>query len=658
MQPEEITSLSLNAALKADFNPIKNLVLTGDYTEGLNLYASLEQPSANDERWVGVCHFALGNQLEAKMHLSQAIAGGERAAGIELASVYRTQGFVDLALNQLNLVNAALLHVADQARLARERAELILKSGDLERAAIAFEEALMLSEVSDERQWLSPAILQSLGFVQSERGDFGAAIQSLSQVIIHKQASPIRIAAAFATRALVFAYSGKLNAARQDIERGTSALANLESGQWLLVMLKFADGITSWLEEHADQAIETLMTVSREAMNFGERELSVYAQAQLVVIHLERRDTDRARAHISLARAQVDGENAQAICDLREAQLYTHLNQAVPAMLERAVAYFSRTQHRREMAIALFHLADAYASRRDFQAANMALNRVTDLTHMFEGKAFLNAEFRGLRGLNQLQNHASSYAGWLFSTATTISSGSSVPRIFEVKTFGQPHLLVDGQRIEFGSHRALELLVFLGLHPNSSLEQIIAALSPDDDPKSAKNLFHQLKFILNRHARGLKIEYHTANRTYALNAGSASLEFDTVQLTTYLQTPGQPGLSAALELYVGEFLVTADTQWASEVRSKMEWMLVESGVKVVYELLQEGELEACKSLSRSLLKLEPGDIGLNRLLIEVTRRVEGELAAQIELERAQSRFRGLGVVVNSLSMTGENDGLN
>jgi hypothetical protein len=114
----------------------------------------------------------------------------------------------------------------------------------------------------------------------------------------------------------------------------------LESGQWLSVMLKFADGITSWLEEHADQAVETLMSVSREAMNFSERELSVYAQAQLVVIYLERRDTDRARAHISLARAQVDGENAQAICDLREAQLYTHLNQAVPAMLERAVTYF------------------------------------------------------------------------------------------------------------------------------------------------------------------------------------------------------------------------------------------------------------------------------------------------------------------------------
>ncbi len=657
MQPEEITSLSLNAALNTDFNPIKNLVLTGDYTEGLNLYASLEHPSASDERWVGVCHFALANQLEAKMHLSQAIAGGERAAGIELSSVYRTQGFVDLALNQLNLVNTMLLPKADQARLARERAELILKSGDLERAAIAFEEALMLSEVSDERQWLSPAILHSLGFVQSERGDFGAAIQSLSQIIIHKQASPVRIAAAFATRALVFAYSGKLGAARQDIGRGTSALAALESGQWLSVMLKFADGITSWLEERADQAIEILMVVSREAMNFGERELSVYAQAQLVVIYLERRDTDRARAHISVARAQVDGENAQAICDLREAQLYTHLNQAVPAMLERAVAYFSRTQHRRELAIALFHLADAHASRRDFQAANIALNRVTDLTHMLEGKAFLNAEFRGLRGLNQLQNHASSYAGWLFST-TTLSSGSSVPRIFEVKTFGQPHLLVDGQRIEFGSHRALELLVFVGLNPNSSLEQIIAALSPDDDPKSAKNLFHQLKFILNRHARGLRIEYHTENRTYALNAGSASLQFDNVQFTTYLQTPGQTGLSAALELYVGEFLVTADTQWASEVRSKMEWLLVESGVKVVYELLQEGELEACKSLSRSLLKLEPGDIGLNRLLIEVTRRVEGELAAQIELERAQSRLRGLGVVVDSLSMTGENDGLN
>jgi tetratricopeptide (TPR) repeat protein len=657
MQPEEINSLPLNAALKADINPIKNMVLTGDYTEGLNLFASLEYPTGSDKRWVGVCHFALGNQLEAKMHLSQAIAGGERAAGIELSSVYRTQGFVDLALNQLNLVNTMLLPKADQARLARERAELILKTGDLERAAIAFEEALMLSEVSDERQWLSPAILQSLGFVQSERGDFGAAIQSLSQIIIHKQASPVRIAAAFATRALVFAYSGKLGAARQDIGRGTSALADLESGQWLSVMLKFADGITSWLEEHADQAVEALMSVSREAMNFGERELSVYAQGQLVVIYLERRDTDRARAHISLARAQVDGENAQAICDLREAQLYTHLNQAVPAMLERAVTYFSRTQHRRELAIALFHLADAHASRRDFQAAQMALNRVTDLTHMLEGKAFLNAEFRGLRGLNQLQNHASSYAGWLFST-TTVSSGSSVPRIFEVKTFGQPHLLVDGQRIEFGSHRALELLVFVGLNPNSSLEQIIAALSPDDDPKSAKNLFHQLKFILNQHARGLRIEYHTENRTYALSAGSASLQFDTVQFATYLQTPGQAGLNAALELYVGEFLVTADTQWASEVRSKMEWLLVESGVKVVYELLQEGELEACKSLSRSLLKLEPGDIGLNRLLIEVTRRVEGELAAQIELERAQSRLRSLGVVVDSLSMTGENDGLN
>jgi DNA-binding SARP family transcriptional activator len=657
MQPEEITSLPLNAALNAGLNPIKSLVLTGDYQQGLEFYESLEQPTARDERWVGVCHFALGNQLEAKLHLSRALAKGETAAGIELSSVYRTQGFADLALNQLKVVKPEFLTNSDRARLVREQAELILKSGDLERAAIAFEEALMLSEVSDERQWLSPAILQSLGFVQSEKGDLGAAVQSLSRIIIDKTASSVRITAAFATRALVFAYSGKLGAARQDLSRGLKALAKLESGQWLSVMFKFADGMTSWYEARQDQAIEALMIASREAVNFGERELSVYAQTQLVVIYLERRDMDRARVHISLARAQVDGENAQAICDLREAQFYTHLNQAVPSMLERAVEYFAKTQHRRELATSLLHLADAHASRRDFQSVQVALNRVTDLAHMLEGKAFLNAELRGLRHLNRLRDQASTYAGWLFSTESE-SPEPFAPRIFEVKTFGEPQLLVDGQRIEFGSHRTLELLVFLGLHPNSSLEQIITALSPDDDPKNAKNLFHQLKFILNQHARGLRIEYHTKNRTYALSSGSASLQFDTVQLTTCLQTPGHTGLMAALELYAGEFLPTADTQWVSEVRSKMEWLLVESGVKVVYELLQEGELEACKSLSRSLLKLEPGDIGLNRLLIEVTRRVEGELAAQIELARAQSRLRGLGVTFDSLASVDENDGLN
>jgi two-component SAPR family response regulator len=214
---------------------------------------------------------------------------------------------------------------------------------------------------------------------------------------------------------------------------------------------------------------------------------------------------------------------------------------------------------------------------------------------------------------------------------------------FRIRAFGQPMLLANGKPVHLTSTaKTLELLSYLMLHPMSTLEKILTEVFEDSEPKAARNNFHQIKHQLPLSSNGLEITYDRVTRTYSLEPGTAGLAWDYSEIMRYLSVPVDNDLNLALDLYAGAFLRHSSAEWVEEVRSNVEWLMVRTGLKVVQDLFERGDFDACRKMTERLRKVEPLDLGLNELLVRATTELEGALAGRRTVAEVERTFGGYG----------------
>ncbi len=218
-----------------------------------------------------------------------------------------------------------------------------------------------------------------------------------------------------------------------------------------------------------------------------------------------------------------------------------------------------------------------------------------------------------------------------------------VAREFYLRAFGQPLLLSNGKPVHLTSTaKTLESLAYLMLHPMSTLEKILTEVFEESDPKAARNNFHQIKHQLALSSNGLEITYDRVTRTYSLEAKTASLTWDYSEIMRLLSVPVDNDLNLALDLYAGAFLRHSSAEWVEEVRSNVEWLLVRTGLKVVQDLFERGDFDACRKMTERLRKVEPLDESLNEILVRATTELEGALAGRRTVAEVERTFGGYG----------------
>jgi hypothetical protein len=315
--------------------------------------------------------------------------------------------------------------------------------------------------------------------------------------------------------------------------------------------------------------------------------------------------------------------------------------------------YYKTHECARELGWTHLHFAVWHFKNGDNKAATTVLEQVADTAGALDNTAFLIPELRLISDLEGLAKIATPYGLNVLKPVLETHLEPSMPlehrpvvKTFHLQAFGNAKLLANGQPVHLSSTaKTIEVIAYLMLNPMSTLEKILTDVFEDSSPKDGRNNFHQIKHQLVLHSNGLQISYDRVTRTYTLETTAATLSWDYSEIMRLISVPVDTDLNQALDLYAGAFLRHSSAEWVEEVRSNVEWLLVRTGLKVVQDLFERGDFDACRKMTERLRKVEPLDESLNELLVRATTELEGALAGRRTVAEVERTFGGYGEVL-------------
>jgi tetratricopeptide (TPR) repeat protein len=636
--------------LLAEISPIQRLAQSACYKEGWEFYQQLPVPSSTDDRWAGICLWNLGRLEDARTMFTRAKRRGETGALIGLASICRLLGFYDDCEAHLEAAFDASLSPEDWVRALRERGDLYSTRNQLKAAVGAYSEARLEAQLCNEAITLIPMIDQSLGYTYHLLGNDRKAKELLDRALL--STNPAFRAYVHMTRIFVCIYSGDyLNAENSllhpdfqnndhpfyhSIQLSANGSYRIIQQDWKNALLYFQQSIEI-TEKHDFTITDCLSKIG------------------ICKVHIGTGKFDEARAALRRSENVNSSPQCAAARDLTAGVLWTNLGQLEKAhkYLLSAQTYFQEHEFARELAWTYLHFAVWHLKNNDSGAAAISLEHVSDIANALGGNAFLMLELRLISDIQALADIATPYG--LNALKPVLESNFAAEEVklplehrpvvteYRIRAFGQPMLLANGKPVHLSSTaKTLELLSYLMLHPMSTLEKILTDVFEESEPKAARNNFHQIKHQLPLSANGLEITYDRVTRTYSLEPGAAGLAWDYSEIMRYLSVPVDNDLNLALDLYAGAFLRHSSAEWVEEVRSNVEWLMVRTGLKVVQDLFERGDFDACRKMTERLRKVEPLDLGLNELLVRATTELEGALAGRRTVAEVERTFGGYG----------------
>ncbi len=144
--------------------------------------------------------------------------------------------------------------------------------------------------------------------------------------------------------------------------------------------------------------------------------------------------------------------------------------------------------------------------------------------------------------------------------------------LVNVRGFGHPIVLRDGERLDWDSLKALELLFYL-LENRGGVTtfEVAEALWPGKTESKASSSFHTTLYRLRKVMGGELVE--SANRRYYLH-DKFSIEYDVDNYRTLTQKARETGqlrdYERAARLYSGGFLAGIDSNWVEAIRLNLQ----------------------------------------------------------------------------------------
>lgn len=615
-------------------NAILSRIAEGRYAAGLAAFRSLPNPTAEDERLAGVCLFNLHELQRAQDLLLQARANGSEAAGIDLASVYRHMGLVDLSREALDQVDDTRLSGFDRVLALRERGAQLFTAGQVVAASEVLERAWALVHEARHGWALRPAVGHALGLAYADRGLDRLAADHFTDAL--RTANPARAVQLRAARALCLTHLGDLDGAARDL---AAASEGIELAPIVAPYLAYVAAVAAVARGQLDAAEAAFGKAAAVARAAHEPETEAYAELGRCAIATAAGQADRAGGFLERARHLAINDKGRALVALRTGARAVRARQSAAfPLLEQAQAEFARLGLLREAAWAYLHLAAAHLAFDAPDAAMAALRRATDVRHALGEGASLVLE---LRVLPELEAWLAGLADDAYATVLRqdlLRVGDGALPTLELLTLGGQELHLDGARVRLDLRRTVEVLAYLGDHPAVTLEKVLLDLFPERDATHGRSYFHQVRYELARAVPGLKVPFDPVRRVYGVRVDGLRLTSDVERLRQALARGGETGLMEALGLHRGPFLPSADSEWAVVTREDLTWGLVRLGLAVLRERRQRGDHDGCRDLAERLLEVDPLHEPLMDFLVASVRALEGDVAARGLVERLMRRF--------------------
>jgi tetratricopeptide (TPR) repeat protein len=626
------------------FTTLELLTQRGEYAEALALYDTLEEPTPKDDRSAGTCLWGLSRYEDAKIPFYKAVQRGEIAASVDLVAIHIHLNEFFEAQEWIESCLTLELSLRDKIRLLLFQSEMQLKSGKIRQAIKTLKRSWIQANLLRDDANLLAQIAQSLASALHDFGNDNEALSYLNKVINRPDdfwKTFLKI-----TRAYSLLSIGCLEEANDDLR---NARKFSDSSGLLLAYQAFVVGTLSIARGKLDDAFKQLEHATVLSEKIDTKELQLLSRSALAATYTALGDCDQARAVLMPLSNLELSPTEEATRQLRVGELSTAKKDfdSARVAIESAVATFATLEHQRELAWALLRLAHLHLERGDTKLSNQTLERVSDIANSIGGTAFLVPELNliGLETVKRLASIATPYAMHALipilepdRTVTIPLESRPLVRRLRVITLGKPMLLAEDRNVTPRLNKAMELIAYLVLHPQSSLERILDSVFPDSDPKAAANYFHQIRHKLTRDVPELRVVQDKQTKSYALDSGTIPLESDYEDVVKLLNHATQNELHQALEIYRGPFMPHLDSAWVEEVRNNVEWLLVRSGLRVVQDLYDRGSFEDCRKLTEKLRKVAPLDEGLNELLVRATNEIDGLLAARRTLSDVEKYF--------------------
>lgn len=616
---------------------LRQHVLSGDYGIALDAFELISEPSPEDQRWAGYCLLMKQDLLAAQDLLLAARGNGCNATVIELSVLHRLLGELDVARTILLEFKPEGADVLDQALAARESGVILYTQGKLAEAAEALEDAIKFASSTPHGHMIAPGIQFHLGRSLADQGHSKRALEAFTASMT--ETSDSKRILKLGARAECLIHLGRLSDADRDLCEAETLLHLLPMAK---PVMRYVRGLHARACGNYELALEIFAQSIALAREVDEIETELYAHTEAAAIQTHLDQFNEARTHLARARAIATLDKTEALVNWRAGSLLAR--QEKPggiALLEQALATFERLKLERESGWLRLHLAEAHARGGQVSEIETYLNSATDTRHALGEGSGLFIELRSLPKLLEVLRSApeNTYSHVLLEDLR--GARGNVPVNLEIRTLGGAGLQADREkvRINAGMQVTVEILAFLILHPDRTLEQVLGNVAfPDSSPERSKSYFHLVRNEIKSALPGVSIPYNNASRTYSVEFGGMTANIDLLELEQVVKSGDEPGLLKALEIYNGPFLPYSDSDWVLVQRERLEWSIINTALRVLETHTAAGNFVRCAEIAERVLKIAPTDIAINVCLLRATRTSQGDLAGHQMLERIQSRF--------------------
>lgn len=513
------------------------------FEDGIQAFLRIQQPTAKDDRWVGVCYFQTLRDMEALEALYRATNRGEEGARVYLAHVLPFVERREDALIEMSRINISLLSNYDAALYYRILSISEETSGHLREALKAAETAWRLIQGVPEYNVLAPSILVQLAVLHGRIGRSQRALWFLERGLVGTSGvERLKVKIRLATVLINLGRHREAQIEADSVDLQNAPPSFQVERNWLLGEIAWANGSMNLAIQHYTEAIKLATE-----LQFSYEEF--LCRLPLVCILGVRGDYTEALNHLMRAQTLISDKSDRLTFRFREVLLnYWSKRYTVSHALqefEGLMQAFGEMGLLQEQAAVRLHYADLLrvSGTDDWQRQ---LDELHALSVSLQNQALLAREWTLLPELRQIA----------FRTHPRIA-GTAV-QVLEIFTMGDERMLLDDKPVHIPLRRGVELMAYFLENKAVSLKRVLLDVFPDEKPSAAKSYFHQFRHQLREALDGVEIEYDSESKLYRLNS-----EIDVLWDVSELRAGRVMGET-------GIFLPSSGNEWAYRVDQQLD----------------------------------------------------------------------------------------
>lgn len=527
-------------------SPVQGWVYLEEYEKGIEAHQDIIplHTTAHDDRWLGVCYFQLFDDFKALELFFRAVARGSEGARINLAHAFIFTDRTDQVIPELNKIDLERLSAYDLVLFYRVKSFYAEGNGDLRQAANNAETAWRFVQAIPELPILAPQILNQLGVLYGRLGKANQALWFFEQSL-HLLPEGMERTKAILVKAQLLNTLGHYEKAIQELQSLTLDKLPQALNAFRLIVL----GDASWGKKDtpaAEQYYEKAIIEALESSTFYEEFLS---RLSLASIYGSQGLSATAGEHLARAKVLVSDKADELLHLFRDTLVSFWTEELsvteVQNILGGLVNEFDKTGLLQEQGWVKLHIAEMYRQLGNETDMLRELDTLQSLATTLQNSNFLAREWTLVPELYKLA----------FKTHPKIAGRP--PNILEIYTMGEEKLALNGKVINIRMKKGVEIIAYFLEHGKVSLKKMLLDIFPDDDPKKARNYFHQVKHELHERLPGLRLEYLSDERLYAL-----ATEFDILWDVAELRAGRKMGA-------LGVFLPGSGSEWAEVLEHQL-----------------------------------------------------------------------------------------